>query len=70
MPREVIEDLTPSLTTHIVNYKGNIIVIKNIPCEECEQYGEKYYSDEVAQQIDTPFFLFPIFSNVLFCFFL
>lgn len=45
-------DLTPSLTTHVVTYKGNVIVIKNVPCEECEQCGEKYYSDEVAHQLE------------------
>ena len=32
-----------STTTHVVNYKNSIIVIKNVPCEECEQCGEKYY---------------------------
>lgn len=36
------------LTAHVVNYKNCIIIIKNVPCEECEQCGEKYYSDEVA----------------------
>ena len=35
-----------STTTHVVNYKNSIIVIKNVPCEECEQCGEKYYTDE------------------------
>ena len=25
-----------STTTHVVNYKNSIIVIKNVPCEECE----------------------------------
>ena len=24
-----------------------------MPCEECEQCGEKYYSDEVAQQVES-----------------
>ena len=38
--------LTPSTTTHVVNYHGSVIVIKNVPCEECEQCGEKYYTDE------------------------
>ena len=28
-----------STTTHVVNYKNSIIVIKNVPCEECEQCG-------------------------------
>lgn len=41
----------PSLATHVVNYK-NRIIIKNVPCEECEQCGEKYYSHEVAKQIE------------------
>ena len=25
---------------------------KNVPCEECEQCGEKYYSNEVAKQLE------------------
>ncbi|WP_370846183.1 type II toxin-antitoxin system MqsA family antitoxin [Eubacterium sp.] len=41
-----------STTTHVVNYKNSIIVIKNIPCEECEQCGEKYYTDEVVEQLE------------------
>ena len=41
-----------SVTTHVVNYKGCIIIVKNVPCEECEQCGEKYYSDEVAQKLE------------------
>ena len=32
--------------------KNSIIVIKNVPCEECEQCGEKYYTDEVAEQLE------------------
>lgn len=42
-----------STTTHVVNYKGCIIVIKNVPCEECEQCGEKFYIDEVAKQLES-----------------
>ena len=41
-----------STTTHVVNYKNSIIVIKNVPCEECEQCGEKYYTDKVAEQLE------------------
>lgn len=43
---------TPSFTTHVVNYKNCLIIIKNVPCEECEQCGEKYYSNEVAKQLE------------------
>ena len=46
------DTLKPSTTTHVVNYKGCIIIIKNVPCEECEQCGEKYYSDEVAERLE------------------
>ena len=41
-----------STTTHVVNYKGCVIVIKNVPCEECVQCGEKFYTDEVAEQLE------------------
>ena len=33
-------------------YKNGIIVIKNVPCLECEQCGEKYYTDEVAERLE------------------
>jgi YgiT-type zinc finger domain-containing protein len=46
------KDLSPALTTHVVNYKGCVIIVKNVPCEECELCGEKYYSDEVARQLE------------------
>mgnify|MGYP002853751799 CR=1 FL=1 len=41
-----------STTMHVVNYKNGLIIIKNVPCIECEQCGEKFYSDEVAQILD------------------
>ena len=41
-----------SLTTHVVNYNGSIIVIKNVPCEECDQCGEIFYTDEVAEHLE------------------
>ena len=41
-----------STTTHVVNYKGSIIVIKNVPCEECEQCGEIFYTDEVGEKLE------------------
>lgn len=41
-----------STTTHVVNYKGSVLVIKNVPCEECEQCGEVFYTDEVAEHLE------------------
>ena len=46
------DTVTPSVTTHVVNYNGAIIVIKNVPCEECEQCGEKFYTDDVAEKLE------------------
>ena len=42
----------PSATTHVVTLKDCVIIVKNVPCEECEQCGEKYFSDEVMEQLD------------------
>lgn len=47
------ESVKKSKTTYVVNYKNCVIVIKNVPCEECEQCGEKYFSDDVAVQLET-----------------
>ena len=41
-----------SFTTHVVNYKDCIIIVKNVPCEECEQCGEKYYTDDVVEKLE------------------
>ena len=46
------DELTDSFTTHVVNYKNCLIIIKNVPCMECVQCGEKFYTNEVAQQLD------------------
>ena len=44
--------MKPSFTTHVVSWKGNLIIVKNVPCEECEQCGEKYFSDDVAIRLE------------------
>lgn len=41
-----------STTTHVVNYKGCVIVVKNVPCEECELCGEKFYDTDVARKLE------------------
>ena len=46
------DSVKKSTTTHVVNYKGAVIVIKNVPCEECEQCGEVLYSDETTQRLE------------------
>ena len=46
------ETAVPSVTTHVVNFDNCVIVVRNVPCEECEQCGEKYFSDEVMQKLE------------------
>ena len=46
------DELIDSLTTHVVNHENCLIIIKNVPCVECAQCGEKFYIDEVAQRLD------------------
>ena len=41
-----------SYTTHVVVLDNCVIVIKNVPCEECELCGEKYYNDEVMEELE------------------
>lgn len=46
------KDMQLSSTTHLVDYNGCSIIIKNVPCEQCEKCGKTYYSDEVAHQLE------------------
>lgn len=39
-------------TTHVVDHESSIIIIRNVPCEECERCGEKFYTDEVAERLE------------------
>ncbi|HAG14285.1 MAG TPA: hypothetical protein DCG49_10565 [Ruminococcus sp.] len=43
---------TESTTTHVVNSQNSIIIIRNVPCLECDQCGEKYYTDAVAEKLE------------------
>ena len=39
-------------TAFTVNYKDCLIVIKNVPCLECEMCGEMTFTDEVSVKIE------------------
>lgn len=45
-------DIVPSTTVYTVQIGNAVIVIKNVPCEECEQCGEIEISNEVMQKLD------------------
>ena len=44
--------LAESATNHVVSLKDTIIIVKGVPCSECDQCGEKYYDDAVADQLE------------------
>ena len=46
------DTLVESTTTHVVNYKTCTIIINIVPCRECSQCGEKYYTDEVSERLE------------------
>ena len=41
-----------SATTHVVNLKSCIVIVKNAPCLECDQCGETVYNNEVALHLE------------------
>ena len=45
-------NMEKSATTHFVNLKSCMVIIKNVPCYECEQCGETVYNNEVALQLE------------------
>ena len=44
--------LKESTTTYAAVLGEYTIIIKNVSCLECVQCGEKYYTDEVMQNIE------------------
>ncbi len=44
-----LEESTPTYVAVLGDYT---IIIKNVPCLECVQCGEKYYTDCVMQNIE------------------
>lgn len=45
-------DLIPSITNYVVSLKDTIIIVKGVPCEECQQCGETYFSNDVVLHLD------------------
>jgi len=44
--------LIDAYTTHVVTLEHCLIVVKNVPCQECELCGHKYFVDEVMEQLE------------------
>ena len=45
-------NIIPSTTVYTVQIDNTVIIIKNVPCEECEQCGEIEISHEVMLKLD------------------
>ena len=45
-------ELVGSTTTHVVTLDNCIIIVKNVPCTRCDQCGETFFSDKVAEQLE------------------
>lgn len=46
------EHLIESTTTHVVDFKAHLIIVRNVPCMECDQCGETFYSMDVAERLE------------------
>ena len=46
------KELKEFTTTYVAALGDYTIIIKNVPCLGCVQCGEKYYTDEVMQNIE------------------
>ncbi len=46
------DEMTESTTTHVVDLKKCIVIIRNVPCLACPQCGETFYIDAVAERLD------------------
>lgn len=45
-------DTEQKLKTYVANLDSCVIIIKNVPALVCNQCGEVYYTDEVAEQLE------------------
>jgi hypothetical protein len=37
----------------MVDLKDCIVIVRNVPCEECTECGEKYFTDDVMEKLET-----------------
>lgn len=38
--------------TYMVDLKDCIIIVRNVPCDECTDCGEKYFTDDVMARLE------------------
>lgn len=45
--------MTPSTATYFADLKNCMIIVKNVPCQRCDQCGEVLYSASVSEKLYT-----------------
>ncbi len=45
-------EMQAGTTTYFVDLKTCMVIVKNVPCLECEQCGETVFTDAVAERLD------------------
>jgi YgiT-type zinc finger domain-containing protein len=40
---------------HIYQHEGKLLIVNNVPCEECAYCGEKYFTAKVLKKIEQEF---------------
>lgn len=45
-------DTESKIKTYVANLDNCVIIIKNVPALVCNQCGEVFYTDEVAEQLE------------------
>lgn len=46
-------EMKQTTTSHFVDLKKCMIVVKNVPCWECQKCGEIFFDDEVVKRLDS-----------------
>ena len=45
-------NLLAGMTAHVVNNEKGVIVIRNVPCDKCDQCGETVYTGAIVKQLE------------------
>ena len=46
-------NMSTGSTAHVVNTDKGVIIIRNVPCEKCDQCGETVYTGTIMKQLES-----------------
>ena len=44
--------MSAGFTTHVVDFGKGVIIIRNVPCEKCNQCGETVFAGAIVKKIE------------------